>query len=406
MQEDSIQKIVRPPETNRSVNTDGHKKDFVLDNFNVEYDVLSKKYIINDNYFANIPQHIVSLPETNIPCQDKSSDYNPLNKTKIHVEEKPLNIFVPNQIINDIKLSPNIHGKQKLSAEQLISGSIDETSYIYNIFEKREEASTTQGLNFRILPIVDKTDTEETEKVLFNNKIIQRSESQRYNFTDTNWTTISFVGLFVLLAYSRLAFGKFFQQIVKATLVNSSANRIFLEKNLIINRFSILMSIISLAIFAAAITLLFDFLGYNFVKEISDGKVILKSMWYSYAVFTLLIFAIVLVKRIINSFLMVVFDIKNIVAEYRFHSNLYVRISGLVLLIPVMILPYIDVAYVPIIYYIIAFLLLCGYFLRIIRLFSITMRKGFSILFLFLYLCALEFGPLLMLYKLCYNLIM
>lgn len=402
LQEDSIQTTDNLPSVNISTDTITSKqKNHTLYNFNANYDVLSKKHKENQYFFVNTVQHIVNTPK--VSNRHTYSCYNLFNKTQIKATTKPISIFTNTQTANYTEKSPKTREKKQETTQLQSVETIDNTLFIYNVFEKTEEVPAIQKFNFRTFPIVENIKIKDTKELLLYNKIEQRNDTQKYNFTNTNWATILFVIIFVMLSYSRLIFGKHIQQIVKATVLYSVANKLFSDNSLIINRMSITMRVASFAVFTAITTLLFDFLGYSFVENVSEDKTTYISMWYGYGIFSLITLIVIFVKRNINSILSLIFDLKRVIPEYRFHSNLFINALGIILLVPTITLPYIDKIYVPYIFYAIAYLLLSGYIIRIIRLFYITKKKQFSILFLFLYLCTVEFAPFFILYKLFRN---
>ena len=369
------------------------------------YNVISRKFVSsfdNDNYFKTKFQ----LPEIyHIKRKFSVSNYNPINKTVIKSEEKPLNIFISNQpIIKEKKLQSQYGKKQvNLLSDNRLSKFNVQSESEYNIYEKKEKQVFETEKIFQTIPIINRQEKNENYKFL-NSYIVQRPVSQHNILYETSWATITFVIIAILLAYSKIVFGKFFGQIFKALFVSNSANRIYFEKSLILNRLLNLLSINTLLIFAAGVALFFDFFGFNFIVSSNISQVthnqelVFIPVWQSYFLFIGLILIVISVKKLLNLIIGAMFNIQELISEYSFHSNLYIKVTGLILLLPIMSIPYISDNNVLIVFRVLIFIILAGYFLRIFRLFLLTIKKGLSYLYLFLYFCALEFGPFLVLF--------
>ena len=176
----------------------------------------------------------------------------------------------------------------------------------------------------------------------------------------------------------------------QSTFVYNLSVRIFNEKNLVFNRFFNILNILFLLSLPAFITLSLDFYGfriYNF------------NFWQHYLIFLALHLVIIFIKKSINLFIGSLFRINNIIAEYTFQGNLFLKISGLLIIPIIIIIPYLPEKIVEFFIIAIVTVLLLLYFIRILRLFLITIRKGFSIFYLILYFCTLEIGPCLIIFK-------
>jgi hypothetical protein len=193
-----------------------------------------------------------------------------------------------------------------------------------------------------------------------------------------------------MLAYTRIAFGRFFQPIFQSAFVYNLSVRIFSEKSVVLNRLSGILNFMFVLTLAALVTLVFDF--YGFILFHLDA-------WQHYLVFLALFVVLFFARKTILFFLGAVFGIGDIISEYSFQGNLYLKLTGMLLLPLILVIPYIPENHAHAFF--VAAIIIIGliYLFRILRTFSITIRKGFSIFYLILYLCALEIGPCLVFLK-------
>jgi len=370
------------------------------------YNVFSGKFVppFDEN---TVFQTNFKLPEVSKWKRNfDNSNYNVISKTVIKQEKKPLNIFISQQPFqNNKNLQIQTDNQQNEIINCDLRNNSIETAQIYNIYENKEQATSKNDIPFQTIPIIENPTGYSNNNTLLNSYIVQRPLSMQYEFSDINWATITFISLGILLAYMRLLFGKFFKQIIKSLFVSNSANRIYLEKSLILNRLLKIMDIFSLLVIATGITLLFDYFGFHFIIKSSpleltgDSNIYKLPAWQSYFIFILLILIILTVKKLLNFIIIKIFGIKEIMSEYLFHSKLYFITTCSVLFLPIIIIPYISVNNVFIVYYLLLFIIFSGYIIRFLRLIIITFKKGFSFLYLFLYFCALEFCPIIILCK-------
>lgn len=195
----------------------------------------------------------------------------------------------------------------------------------------------------------------------------------------------------IIAAYARVAFGKFFQPILQSAFIYNLSVRVFNEKNLVLNRLSIILNILFFITLPAFITLLFDYYGYSLYAL---------PVWQHYFLFLLILIVLLVARRVLNILLSTTLGLSDVMSEYIYQDNLFIKLSTPVILPFVLLLPYISENMTEFLFIMIIGLLAIIYILRVGRLFSVTNRKGFSIFYLILYLCSVEIGPGLILYKL------
>lgn len=103
-------------------------------------------------------------------------------------------------------------------------------------------------------------------------------------------------------------------------------------------------------------------------------------------------------KNLLYRFVGYVFEIENQTGEYLFFNALHNKIFGLAILPIIMVVPYIAKDVLPILFNTGLALFILLYLLQIFRGISIILKNVASLFYLFLYLCALEIIPLIIVY--------
>lgn len=99
-----------------------------------------------------------------------------------------------------------------------------------------------------------------------------------------------------------------------------------------------------------------------------------------------------------------VFLKQRVFSEYFHHANIYTKNTGLFLLPIVVALQFLSYQHIDIIVYIGLLIIVALYLLLLLRSFQVINRKNVSIFYMILYLCAFEFAPFLVLYKILLSL--
>jgi len=130
-----------------------------------------------------------------------------------------------------------------------------------------------------------------------------------------------------------------------------------------------------------------------------------KPLWGSYAL-SILFFSIAAnllytLKARVWKLLGAIFVVQTYSGIYVNSMFLYNHITGLILFPLVAIIPYIAENPAPYVIYIVIALFVISYFLKIFRIFQIIHSQNVSLFYFILYLCSLEFLPLLLFIKSC-----
>ncbi|HPW65494.1 MAG TPA: DUF4271 domain-containing protein [Salinivirgaceae bacterium] len=356
------------------------------------YDVLAKKQFASPDKIELIKESFILTPLKAVNKCVSFKEYDPITNKIIRSENREL---------KDIKPKKTTTPTEKIATPTKKVTDIDKADtveltknyqFTFDIFSNKitKEGDTPQHTIFPIIESTQKTDTHFVSEHLIN----RRPKSEIKQFTNVDWVTGFNIIVLILIVYIRVVFGKFFKPMFQSTLVYNLSVRVFNEKNLVLNRFFNILNTLFLIALPAFMALSLDFYGfriYNF------------NFWQHYLIFLALLFVIIFIKKAISLFIGSLFRINNVIAEYTFQGNLFLKISGLLIIPIIIIIPYMPENVVEFFIIAVVIVLLLFYFIRILRLFSITIRKGFSIFYLILYFCTLEIGPCLVIFKMLSN---
>ncbi len=351
------------------------------------FDVLAKKQFASPDKIELIKESFILTPLKTVKKSSSFKEYDPITNKIVASESRE---FEDIKLLKTTKIEKDsTPTKKTISVDKPDTVHITKTiRFTFDIFSNKiiKEGDTPQHTIFPIVGATQKTNTHFVSGQLIN----RRPKSEIKQFTNIDWITGFNIIILFFIVYTRVVFGKFFKPMFQSTFVYNLSVRIFNEKNLVLSRFFNILNILFFISFPAFITLSLDFYGfriYNF------------SFWQHYLIFLILHFVIIFLKKSIDLFIGSLFRIRNTIAEYSFQGNLFLKISGLLIIPIIIIMPYMPENIVEFLIFAVVTILLLFYFIRIFRLFSITIRKGFSIFYLILYFCTLEIGPCLIVFK-------
>ena len=194
---------------------------------------------------------------------------------------------------------------------------------------------------------------------------------------------------FLLIAYVNFYYNSYLVQILEA-LVNFRATIKLKEDSSAISAQSrvilLFVFFINLALFIYEL-----FLFYNY--QININSILL---------FILIFFVIILYfffKYMLLQIFGYIFEVHDLKNLYLHNTNLINQINGLIILLSVLIIQFINQKYIEIIIYLTFIIHITTYLIRILRTAQIFLFKQFSLLYLFLYFCTVEILPFLILIK-------
>ena len=211
--------------------------------------------------------------------------------------------------------------------------------------------------------------------------------------TGSDWITILLFVLVILLSSVRIGYGRYISTLFHSLVSYSASVRMFREKN-----YSILHGAVRLEFMFYIIISLFSYLVFvNVSNESANFKMM------DFGIILGILGSYFILKKLLYRALGNIFIGASDTNEVIFNMDNYYRAAGIVLLPVVAFIAFNSSGSVVIAIVTGIFLFVVFYLTLLKRCISILLKKQISILYLFLYLCTLEFLPLLMIYKLVVN---
>jgi len=218
------------------------------------------------------------------------------------------------------------------------------------------------------------------------------SSPQTYNKPNPDWFTVILFLIIFGFMWIRVFYQRILRQILSAFFSSSVSNQIVRDENILIQRASVMLSIMFYLV--AALFLYQLSTAYHWDKE-----------WLTNGFSRLIIFAFFIafaysLKMILLKLIGYVLDIDKQVASYIFNIFLMNNILGIALLPVVIVIAYVATAYLNLVFGAALFIITATFLYRLIRGIAIGMTiPKFSVFYLFLYLCAFEIAPLALIFK-------
>jgi len=207
--------------------------------------------------------------------------------------------------------------------------------------------------------------------------------------------SLTLLGCMLMLAIVKFRQPVKFQFLTTSFYKGSSIIQPFQDGLIISSASAILMTVNSFV--------MLGLLGYYSVVEFSV-PLIAKSHWMGGAemagLIILLVAASYLIKLMFVAVSKLIIGADRGITEYRYNILFYVQHMGLVLLPIVLTLTFVDQSSKEIVLYFTYGILLLLYLFRLLKTILIGVRETVPLLYLFLYLCTLEFLPLVVIIKL------
>ena len=216
-----------------------------------------------------------------------------------------------------------------------------------------------------------------------------RLPSHKLNRVNTDWLTILLLLVLILFATVRTSYSKYLVTLFQSIFNYSTSFRMFREKNYTALHAAYRLELYFYITFSVLLFQSINYFNINF--RYSNFRLYLVCLGAVLAYF--------LFKKMLYNILGSVFEGVNETREYLFNMDNHNRIAGL-FLFPIITLVAFYPAESPLLPVLLGGLtVIIFYILLLYRGISILMKKQFSIYYLFLYLCSLEFLPLLLIYK-------
>jgi len=196
---------------------------------------------------------------------------------------------------------------------------------------------------------------------------------------------------FLLFASVRLIFNKYLSQLIQSTINYSTFLRSFRERYFNLFHASFRLDLV--------FSLILGLFGYQFLNayKISLGA---SKSYHTYFICLGIVIGYFISKKIGYYIIGILTESKPEVQEYLFSMTVYNRILGLFLMPVTATIAFMPLTQVEPILYAGLAVIVIFYLMSLIRGGKIFLKKHFSISYLILYLCTLEFLPLILIYAL------
>ena len=208
--------------------------------------------------------------------------------------------------------------------------------------------------------------------------------------TNPDWLVGVLVLAFFLFATVRLIFNKYLSQIAQATINYSTFTRIFRERYFNFFHASFRLDVI--------FNLVMALFGYQFLNTYKINFGIANS-FYVYLICLGIVIGFFIVKKVLYGLVGIMTESKREVREYLFSITIFNRVLGLFLLPVTAVIAFVPFYQPELLLYTGLVVISIFYLVSLARGIKIFLRKHFSISYLILYLCTLEFLPLLLVYN-------
>jgi hypothetical protein len=213
--------------------------------------------------------------------------------------------------------------------------------------------------------------------------------SRQIEHTYNNWFTIFLFFTLILLTIVNRSFVKYLSSLFRSIFNYPTASRMFREQNISIRQGSLLMEFFYL--------LILSLFGYQIMNHF--GFYPSTEGFVKFIIILLAVSLFFLIKTFIYKTLGYIYETQPETGEYLFNMKNYSKVLGILLLPVVGLIAWAPVNN-PTVFLITGVALMAIlYLLTLRRGVKILLKKQFSIFYLFLYLCTLEFLPLLLFLK-------
>ena len=205
-----------------------------------------------------------------------------------------------------------------------------------------------------------------------------------------DWITILLISSFLLLGWIQLFNKKYLASLIKSVISYKKSNTLYREKNTLTEKASFMVNLLFISNISVFVIQLKHFFSIN-LGSFEDFSL--------YIIMFGALTGLYIFRAISTSFIGFVFLKQKVFSEFFHNINIFTKNTGLFLLPVVITLQFLSYEYLAVIIYAGIILIAVLYLLQIVRSFQIIIRKNVSIFYMILYLCAFEFAPFLIIYK-------
>jgi len=213
---------------------------------------------------------------------------------------------------------------------------------------------------------------------------------ERIQLHQPTWYFVYLFLLMGLFAWIKLYYGNILTQTVQASINFQATSKMFKNNSLLQNQLDValyLFYFLSMTFLLYYVELRIAILPYG----LQGGQL----FFFNLA----LLVALLLGRVVIHTFIGILFGRLRIIREYLYNMFIFNKLSGLVALPLLFMLVYTRGTLQDVLFWISIFALASIVVMRVIRAIVFSYRKEVLIFYMFLYLCALEIAPLVLLYR-------
>jgi len=213
---------------------------------------------------------------------------------------------------------------------------------------------------------------------------------ERIQLYQPTWYFVYLFLLMGLFAWIKLYYGNILTQTVQASINFQATSKMFKNNSLLQNQLDValyLFYFLSMTFLLYYVELRIAILPYG----LQGGQL----FFFNLA----LLVALLLGRVVIHTFIGILFGRLRIIREYLYNMFIFNKLSGLVALPLLFMLVYTRGTLQDVLFWISIFALASIVVMRVIRAIVFSYRKEVLIFYMFLYLCALEIAPLVLLYR-------
>jgi len=336
-------------------------------------------YLVFLTHLLILSQEALQIFEREQQHQEK---VNSIHKTSIlESEQKRISpeentpVFQPDSSDVFITISDN-QGVKPLFFKNMWENSYENVSYNNHLFISSKEITDNQSTRIGTEIPAKNQDNYQSRKEI----------SSLWN----DWVLGIIIFSFILLVWVKL----FYNKVLSATVISifnyQTSHNLFLDKSTLTHRAFLIMDFVFYV--NAGLFIYLSAKHYNIILVRPEGI-------KAFLLFSGFVFAVYLLRYIANKIVGYISQTQKLFAEYLHNIFIHTRITGLVLLPFIIAIPYTDYRITPVVIFAGATIIILGYFFRIIRGIKIFTLRNISLLYLFLYLCTLEFIPVLIFFK-------
>ncbi|MEE4197651.1 MAG: DUF4271 domain-containing protein [Bacteroidales bacterium] len=211
-----------------------------------------------------------------------------------------------------------------------------------------------------------------------------------------DWVTVLLIVTLILFGWIRLFHKKYLLSLIKSTISYQEAHSLYRDKNSLMQRASFIGNLLFVSNVSLFVVQLSRYFGLTF-SGVAEYELYL----FSFTCIT----GLYVFRALTSGFIGFLFLKQKVFAEYFHHVNIYTKNIGLFLFPVIVALQFLTYEYLDFIVYMGFGIVLFFYIFQLLRSFQIINRRNVSIFYMILYLCAFEFAPFLILYKMLLTLV-